>query len=409
VRVDAYPPRNGEPVQDLTADDFEILEDGAPQKVESFEHIVVRPAGPQTERIEPSSQREMFEAAANGRHRVFVIFLDVSNVSVTGSHAITEPLIRMINRILGPDDLVGVMTPKMSVQDLTLARRTEVTEDQLRKYWPWGEKGTIARDEREQLYAACFPPLPGEPGIDSALVREMIARKREREALESLQDLVRYLGAIREERKAVVTVTEGWLLYRPSDQITKLRQDSTTGVSDPVPGLDPVGVGPNGKLTTRDTRSLNNVSRTECEADRMRLAAMDDDDFLRTVVNDANRQNTSFYPIDPRGLVVFDSDLGPEPPPTIVQDAKMLKTRSESLHTIAVATDGLFISGNNDLDKTLKRISDDLTSYYLLGYYSTNTKSDGGYRALKVRVKRPGVEVRARRGYRAIPPERVEP
>ena len=49
----------------------------------------------------------------------------------------------------------------------------------------------------------------------------------------------------------------------------------------------------------------------------------------------------------------------------------------------------------------MRRISDDLTSYYLLGYYSSNAKLDGRFRALKVRVKQPGVDVRARRGYRA--------
>ena len=62
---------------------------------------------------------------------------------------------------------------------------------------------------------------------------------------------------------------------------------------------------------------------------------------------------------------------------------------------------------SNDLDKGLQQISDDLTSYYLLGYYSTNAKLDGGYRSLKVRVKRPGVDVRARRGYRAASAEEV--
>jgi hypothetical protein len=76
VRVDVYPTRDGKPVLDLASADFEILEDGVAQKVDTFEHVVVRPAGPQSERIEPSSQREMLQAAENPRNRVFVIFLD---------------------------------------------------------------------------------------------------------------------------------------------------------------------------------------------------------------------------------------------------------------------------------------------------------------------------------------------
>jgi hypothetical protein len=56
----------------------------------------------------------------------------------------------------------------------------------------------------------------------------------------------------------------------------------------------------------------------------------------------------------------------------------------------------------------MKRVIDDLTSYYLLGYYSTNTKLDGKFRKLTVRVKRPNVDVRARHGYRAATREEIE-
>src|SRR5206468_2542334 len=122
------------------------------------------------------------------------------------------------------------------------------------------------------------------------------------------------------------------------------------------------------------------------------------------------RANTSFYPVDPRGLAVFDEDIVPaagvgagiNANPTIspAEDRARLMARNTSLRTLAEATDGLAVLDSNDLSRGLRRIVDDLSSYYLLGYYSTG-KLDGRFHALTVRVKRPGIQVRARRGYLA--------
>jgi hypothetical protein len=100
----------------------------------------------------------------------------------------------------------------------------------------------------------------------------------------------------------------------------------------------------------------------------------------------ANRANVSFYPIDPRGL----SGQGGGAAPRI----------QESLRTMAAATDGLAIVNAGDMDKGLQRVIDDLSSYYLLGYYSPAVP-DGKFHRISVRVKRSGVEVRARTGYLA--------
>ena len=67
---------------------------------------------------------------------------------------------------------------------------------------------------------------------------------------------------------------------------------------------------------------------------------------------------------------------------------------------MAAATDGLAVLDSNDLQTGLERIANDLSSYYLLSYYSTG-KLDGRFHAINVRVTRPGVDVRARRGYLA--------
>ena len=73
----------------------------------------------------------------------------------------------------------------------------------------------------------------------------------------------------------------------------------------------------------------------------MYLASIDNDDYFRYLLDVANRNNASFYPIDPRGLAAFDSPIGPEAPPTIEVDRAMLNKRIETLRTLAENTDGL--------------------------------------------------------------------
>jgi VWFA-related protein len=250
VRVDVYPTQGGKPVLDLRAEDFEVLEDGKPQAIQTFEHVVMSPAGPQSLRSEPNSIGASQQLAANPRNRVFVLFLDTYHVTVEGSWHAREPLIRLIDRVLGPDDLVGVMTPKMSAADVVLARKTEVMASGLRDIWPWGDRFTLQRDLTEEFYAGCFP-RPEQADV----VAGMTARRRERASLDSLNELVLYLRNIREERKAIVTVSEGWVLFRPDTKLTELRIDPFTGRTEPIPGPDPISVGPDGRITTRNTRT----------------------------------------------------------------------------------------------------------------------------------------------------------
>jgi VWFA-related protein len=407
VRVDVFATKDGVPVQDLSAADFEVAEDNAPQKIESFEHIVVSAGGPQEERSEPASVTRANEAAADPRRRVFVVFLDNQHVGVGGSHAIKEPLIELMTRVMAEDDLVAVMTPEMSPSQLTFARRTRVIEEGLRENWAWGRHDSILLDERERMYDQCWPPLEGETS-PSALARAIIERRRERMVLDSLQDLIRHMGAIREGRTAVITVTDGWRLFRPDESLTRLRRNRDGSNADPIPGgPPPVGVGPGGGLTTRVPAAPGYISdRTECEKDQMDLAMADDERRFRDLFGEANRANVSFYPIDPRGLAATDLGLGNS---VVPQDTTLdrLRERRESLQTLAENTDGIALISNNDLRRQIRRVADDLTSYYLLGYYSTNSRLDGAFRRIKVSAKRPGIEIRARRGYRAPTAEEV--
>ena len=429
VRVDVYPTIGGKPLDDLRRDDFELLEDGRPQTVDTFEHVRISAAG--RVRADPDSLESMRQAAANPRSRVFVIFLDAPHVTADAARHVGQALVRFIDRALGPDDLVGIMTPAMSPADVVLARKTDVIAKGLRDAG-WGLRFTSDEDRREWMYKGCYRVLQQEREQGktvSDLARILTVRRREVMALEALRDLVVYLRDVREERKAILVVTEGWMLFRPDPQITRLREECTCPRSmtrrdlqdcrgcqpfplgqpwkEPVPGAEPIRVGPDGKFVMGSVETPSGaVNTNECNADRMRLASIDNAQFLRDLTNDANRANATFYTIDPRGLAAFDSPIYRDQdevgvPPNVAEDHRHMKQRHDAMAELASATDGITLMNSNDLDSGLRRMAADLSSYYLLGYYSTNSKLDGRFRSITVRVKRPGVDVRARPGYRA--------
>jgi hypothetical protein len=155
---------------------------------------------------------------------------------------------------------------------------------------------------------------------------------------------------------------------------------------------------------------MSDAALRKCELDRQALSTLDHESRLRTIIEEANRSNTSFYPVDPRGLVVFDEGIVPSaqvgPPsanPTLRPEVETsrLRAREDGLRRLAEGTDGTAVVGTNMIREALRRIVEDLNSYYLLGYYSTG-KLDGKFHSIMVRVKRPGVSVRARRGYQAL-------
>jgi VWFA-related protein len=405
VRVDVYPTRDGAPAADLQQEDFEILEDRVPQKIEQFEHVVIRSGGPQETRREPNTVAEARQALENPRARVFVLFLDVNHVEGAASRSIRIPLVKALDNLIGQDDLIALMKPGMSARDITFSRRTTTIEGILSNDW-WGERDRNFRDPVEEQYAACYPGIPltfGAPASDQGIAQEMILRRREQQTLDALEDLVTSLHGVREERKAILLLSDGWRLFGRNEALKRPIDNPPRG---PTITIDPRS----GRLTSDDTKNPNATGATDCERDRVALAELDGQLRLREIVNEANRSNSSFYSIDPRGVVVFDEQIvpasgvgvGPFANPTVmpVEDLSRLNARHTSLRTLAEGTDGLAIIETNAFGRGLKRIVDDLSSYYLLGYYSTG-KLDGRFHAISVRIKRPGVQVRTRRGYLA--------
>lgn len=390
--------RDGMSIEDLKVDEIELLEDGVVQTITAFEHVKVAPAGPQDSRREPTSVDQSREMAAEGRARVFVIFLDTYHTSLLGSANMRVPLVKFLDRLLGADDMVGLVTPEMAASDLTLARKTTVISNIMQEEW-WGRRGRggIDLDPKEQLYEACFGTIGGPNG---AIAQEMRDRRREKLTLDAVEDLITHLNGIREERKAVLAVTEGWLLYEPNSSLARKLDQARQAQPGDVLGRPP-------RPRPSDANTISGTTMIECEADRVTLANLNHSLRLRELTDQANRGNVTFYPIFAKGLTAFDSDIGPERPPSPIVDASNLRTRQDTMRQLADLTDGTAVINTNDLTGAMKRIADDLSSYYLLGYYSTNTKLDGRFRSIDVRVKRPGARVRARRGYRGLTPGEV--
>ncbi len=179
--MDVFASKDGVPVEDLKAEDFDVAEDGARQTVETFEHVKIESGGAPATRVEPRTVRESREMAADPRARVFVLFLDTYHVHQAAAANVRRPLVNMLNRVVGPDDLLAVMTPDMAASDITFTRRTDKVADMLYSAGMWGQRDSLVKrdpvdsDVRVLLSAlaglAAFD-LRGGGGDDPAASRE---------------------------------------------------------------------------------------------------------------------------------------------------------------------------------------------------------------------------------------------
>jgi VWFA-related protein len=386
VRVDAFITKNGEPVGDLTRDDFLIKEDGVPQTIRTFEYVNIPPGNLQTgERKDPNTVAESRAQAADPRKRVFVLFLDTYHITQGAGMSSRQALLKFLQRMIGPDDLIAGMTPEMSPDGISFSSRTQSLEAVLQGIY--GRRDALRQDEEEEEMQTCFTREEWQQ------VRE---RRRAKLTLDALEALVHHIDGLREERKAIITVTEGWPLFRDDMKLIE-RPD---GRMPTGPGI--VRGRPGGRPGTDDPRIGHGMTRGECDAARLKVGSYETWQQFRDLPDLANRANASFYTVDPRGLAAFDAplDAATQPLPPAVDQA-ILRNKLENLRELAERTDGLAVQNTNDLSGALNRIARDLSAYYLIGYDSTNSKLDGTFRAIQVQLKRPGLVVRARKGYRA--------
>jgi len=363
VRVDVIvSDKDGNPVGDLTAADFELQEDGKPQEIDLFKLINSDGnVGPGAEPPRPiRSEYDQEAEAARDDVRLFVIFLDDYHVRRINAMRMREVLVQFVKTQLGPLDMVAVMYPLMSVQQLTFTRDLDAAAASLRAFE--GRKYDYRpRNPFEEQYAN-YPT-------------QAVETVRNEVVMTALRGLSVKLGSLREGRKAIIFVSEGFSSLLPP----QMRDPNAQ-----LPGMwNPAANNPNAGGTVAEDRARFR-SDSELYSD------------LRVVFDTANRHNTAIYAIDPRGLATGEFDMSENVGGKVDQD--FLRATQDTLQVLALNTDGRAIINRNDLEKGLRQVVRDTSAYYLLGYNSS-APADGKFHEIKIRLKRPGVQVRSRKGY----------
>ena len=364
IRVDVIvTDDDGSPVADLEAADFEVFEDGESQSIESFQLVEI--SAVPTPGAEPprsiSNRYDEEREAARADTRVFIIFFDDYHVRFENGVRASRTLVDFLQNNLIPTDLVGIMFPLTPLEDVRLTRNHEaiirsIEEFDGRKY------DYKPRNWYEERYAS-YPT-------------EIVERIRNDVSLSALKGLMIHLGGLRDGRKNVLLVSEGYTNYIPPQLRAAVAGETLTIAGGP-PGTSPM----------------------ETTAEFFSQTTMNFD--LREVYSTANRFNTAIYAIDPRGLAVSEFDAS-QPTVDIRTDRRTVQSTQDTLSLLAEQTDGRAIVNRNDLRPGLGQMMRDSSAYYLIGYNSTRSPTDGKYHEIDVRVRRDDVQVRHRQGFWAM-------
>ena len=211
VRVDVtVTSSRGEPVTDLTKDDFLLTEDGAPQTIDSFElvHVTGEPTDDRSLEIHSTSQAAT--EAARDDVRLFLIFWDEYHIgefipATRGREVLTE----FVRSAFGPTDLVGIMDQLTTVDSIKFTRDRLELADQIH-----GLKGRLG---------VLIPP---RSAVEEAALQNPrdIYRVRNEITTSALNAAAAFLGNFREGRKSLLFVSQGIPLFGRNDETDRYNE-----------------------------------------------------------------------------------------------------------------------------------------------------------------------------------------
>jgi len=359
VEVDARVlDQQGKFVADLKPDDFQVFEDGKAQKVSAFSLVniplerVERPLFA-SKPVESDVRNNM--QAADGR--IYVIMLDDLHTAALRSQRVKLAARQFIERYVGANDLAAVVATSGrgdgSQEFTTSQTRLLRAVDKF-----MGQKlNSSTMNMIEDVQRRAGTPMAADPAAD---IDDKERGYHARNALDSIRNVANYLGSIRGRRKAIVYFSEG------------IDYDINNMFSDQI---------------------------TEAQSVM---------DATREMIAAATRANVVVYAVDPRGLGAEFQDMASIQ--SFPDDTSLglgmssifneVRLSQDSLRVMGEETGGFAVVNQNSFRDAFQRIVDDNSSYYVMGYYSTNDRRDGRFRKIEVKLpNRPGLTVRARKGY----------
>jgi len=351
--------KDGKFIRDLTRDDFEIIEDGKVQDLQTFSFVDVPPGevapAPSVPGLEPDT---VSNAAVIGR--IFAILMDSPSSRLCPSDAAYLPLVRraansFIDDYMVPGDqaaVIHVLGTYKASQTFTASK--PLLHAAIDRYGT-GLTGPIG----DVVTASSADSLEGPTGVEQA--------NRQLETFRTIEDLATRLGSVSGRRKSILWMGAQLRFSIPDCPDTMPPRQP----SDPI-----------------------RFTKLDCEAIRQRWGTLDA--AYRDALSAATRNNVVIHAIDPCGLTTV---LTVGAPGQASEPAEL--DRMSALRAVAEDTGGLSVVGTNNFAGGFQNIVRESSTYYVLGYAPATEYRDGKFHNVQVRVKKRGVQVRARKGYTA--------
>ena len=358
----------GQFVADLKKDDFEIFEDGVKQNIVSFTlthggriyNVAAPPPAPVQEGIILPPSRPTNDAAG----RIFLIFVDDLHLDFRNTGRIRELFKKIAKELVHEGDMFGIVStgPSSIAIDLTYDRKR--LDQALEKISGAGLKPSDILDVPEGAQ--------GPPEV----------RYRAHVAFSTAYDLMQQLEQVHNRRKAVIYVSNGYDFNPFKDSREKLAKERY--------GM--------GNQTDESGNYVDESNPFMLQGNKFAEADLVSE--LSWLTRAANRANATFYTIDPRGLV-GGPDLDEKV--DMVEWQNHVRSTQDSLRTLAELTGGIAVVNQNDFDKALRRIDNETSDYYVVGFYSNNPDPRKKTRRLEVKVNRPNMNLFYRTSYTLKP------